>query len=475
LSYPLLNILFVEATLYRTARIRLRPTKGQARRCFGLLRSAGDVRAWILDCNRQLIRWRLRPVVNYQALCRELAGTYFGELDMVGARSILRRYATEWFEAAGRRRKGLRAGFPRRKKALIPIRYYHGTFKLTERQVRLPVARGRPSLRVRLGRPIPYSLSSVRSVTLLAEAGWLYLDVTAEVAVMRHGLDEDRVAGVDLGIIHPFALASQQASLLVSGRALRAEERLHLEDQKRRSKKMGRKAPKKGQRGSRRWRKLRRAMAGAEVRHRRRVRRAHHEAAKAVVEFAINNRISTLVVGDPAGLTTSDWGRAHNLRLRQWRRTHLASCLKDKAAQAGIAIRMVSERGTSSTCPECRSKTSKPKGRNFHCPSCGFSGHRDLVGARNIAARGGGVTSAGALVEHRRAGHPPARRDRRRHLFDAGRSCPAPGCLEAKGSRSRSSGRPLGEASVSSGRFRADRSAPDENQLTRSRPRANVG
>jgi hypothetical protein len=31
------------------------------------------------------------------------------------------------------------------------------------------------------------------------------------------------------------------------------------------------------------------------------------------------------------------------------------------------------------------------------------------------------------LVTHRRAGQPPARRDRRRHLMDRRRSCPAPG------------------------------------------------
>src|SRR5687768_9122381 len=103
-------------TVYRTARIALRTTLSQRRRCFGLLRSAGDVRAWVLDCNRQLRRWRMAPVVSYAALCRELAGVTFGELDMTGARSILRRYSTEWFEAAKRRSKGEKAGFPRRKK-----------------------------------------------------------------------------------------------------------------------------------------------------------------------------------------------------------------------------------------------------------------------------------------------------------------------------------------------------------------------
>jgi hypothetical protein len=39
--------------LHRTAKVRLRLTRRRARRCYGLLRSAGDVWAWLLDSNRQ--------------------------------------------------------------------------------------------------------------------------------------------------------------------------------------------------------------------------------------------------------------------------------------------------------------------------------------------------------------------------------------------------------------------------------------
>jgi hypothetical protein len=51
----------------------------------------------------------LPPLAGYQQLCRELAaagpGT-FGELDSVGARSVLRRYSDAWFAAAKRRKGG---------------------------------------------------------------------------------------------------------------------------------------------------------------------------------------------------------------------------------------------------------------------------------------------------------------------------------------------------------------------------------
>jgi transposase len=317
--------------VHRTARIALRTTPAQRRRCYGLLRSAGDVWAWVIDCNRQLREWRCPQVANFQALCRELTGTSFGELSRHAAEDVLKRYSTAFFEAARRQKLGLRAGFPRRKRGLVPVRFRWGCFGLDESRVRLGVARGAPELWVRLGRAVPYPSGSIRSVTLVAEAGRLYLEVTAEVpvAVESGNLDRSVVAGIDLGIIHPYAVMAGNEGLLVSGRAIRAEERLHLEDTKRRAQKAAAKAPSKGQRGSRRWRRYRASRRRAEARHRRRVRQAHHEAAKAVVAWLVDHKVGTVVMGDPKGITTRDCGHRQNLALRNWRRTHLLGCLSD--------------------------------------------------------------------------------------------------------------------------------------------------
>jgi transposase len=174
----------------RTARIRLRVTRRQADRCYRLLRSAGDLWAWLLDTNRQRFQHGSPPIVGYQALCRELTSLDgFGELSVTGARSVLRRYSDAWFQAAKRRRHGAPAGFPRRKRALVPIRFYNQTFQWEGRRVRLPVAKGHPALWIRLARPIPYPASQVRAVTLMADGGQLWLAVTAAVPVQHHDLD----------------------------------------------------------------------------------------------------------------------------------------------------------------------------------------------------------------------------------------------------------------------------------------------
>jgi IS605 OrfB family transposase len=419
--------------VYRTARCGLRLTRGQRERVFGLLRSAGDVWCAVLELNAWRRRRQDAPLASYRELCRELAaagpGT-FGELDTTGARSVLRRYSDAWFAAAGRRKAGDgTARYPRRRRGLVPLRWYHGTFALDGRVLRIPVAKGCPPLTARLDRQIPYPAGQVRSVTLGYQDGRLYLDVTAEVPVAAYpdgqGPDPAQVAGVDLGIIHPYAVAGPGGQgLLVSGRAIRAEHRQHMRDRRGRSRAAAARAPKPGQLGSRRWRKHRRSHRDAEACHARRVRQAQHEAAKEVIKWAAQHRVGTLVVGDPRGILDLQASRQHNQRTRDWRVGRLIAVLADKAEAAGIAVELVDERGTSSTCPSCARRVPKPAGRVFRCPHCGQDGHRDLVAAASIAARapGGGtipVIPQGTGITHRRAGRHlpgvhPARRDPRR-------------------------------------------------------------
>ncbi len=173
--------------VHRTARIGLRLTRAQRQRCFGLLRSAGDVWACVLEINTWRRRHDARPVAGFHELCRLLAesgpGT-FGELDSTGARSVLRRYSDAWFSAAARRKAGaLEVRFPRRRRVLMPVRWYHGKFALTGRRLRLPTARGCPPLLLRLDRLVPYPAETVRSVTLLFDDGRLWIDVAAELPV----------------------------------------------------------------------------------------------------------------------------------------------------------------------------------------------------------------------------------------------------------------------------------------------------
>jgi IS605 OrfB family transposase len=251
----------------------------------------------------------------------------------------------------------------------MAVRWYHATFTITaDGRVRIPTAAGAPPLWLHLNRALAYPVEAVRSVTLVFDGGLLWLDVTAEVPIATYpdgrAPDRGRVAGVDLGIIHPYAVAGPDGEgLLVSGRAIRAEHRLHLQDRKQRQRAVTGRATQRGQRGLRRWRQFRRRARRAQARHARRVRQAQHEAAKTVIDWARERQVGALTVGDPRGVLDHDAGRRHNLRLRQWQIGRSLRILQDKAVLAGIVVHLVDERGTSSTCPTCARRVPKPKGR----------------------------------------------------------------------------------------------------------------
>ena len=182
----------------------------------------------------------------------------------------------------------------------------------------------------------------------------------------------------------PWAVVTQNAGLLVSGRAIRAENYLHLQDQQARHSKAARRAPKPGQRGRARWRRHRaRLRSREEARHRCRVHHAHHEAT-AVVDFAHQGG-SDLVFGD---LKESP-GRTRVRRISGCGRApHPACSGRNRTRPSWRGSSCAGEqRGTSSTCPACQQRVPKPTGRHFCCPHCRFQGHRDLVGAANIAAK----------------------------------------------------------------------------------------
>ena len=137
----------------------LRVTPRQRRGLLGLLVSAGDVWACVLELNR----WRRQRQDAPLAGSRAVPGAGRrrpGLLRRAGqcrARSVLRRYSDAWFASAARRRGGdAAARFLRRRRAMVPVRWYHGTFSLHGRELRIPVAKGRPPLVVRLDRDLPY-------------------------------------------------------------------------------------------------------------------------------------------------------------------------------------------------------------------------------------------------------------------------------------------------------------------------------
>jgi IS605 OrfB family transposase len=66
----------------------------------------------------------------------------------------------------------------------------------------------------------------------------------------------------------------------------------------------------------------------------------------------------------------------------------LRNTLEQKAEELGLKVWFVDPKGTSQTCPQCGERGERPNRDLFKCPSCGFSCHADIVGAKNILRRG---------------------------------------------------------------------------------------
>src|SRR6266550_8061459 len=70
--------------VHRTARIALRTTPAQRRRCYGLLRSAGDAWAWVIDRNRGLREQDRPEVAKFPALCTHLLACLSDKAELAG-------------------------------------------------------------------------------------------------------------------------------------------------------------------------------------------------------------------------------------------------------------------------------------------------------------------------------------------------------------------------------------------------------
>jgi putative transposase len=63
-----------------------------------------------------------------------------------------------------------------------------------------------------------------------------------------------------------------------------------------------------------------------------------------------------------------------------WSFDYVVRRFRGKAEGYGIEVREVSEYGTSSECPWCRSENITTEGRFFKCLDCGLEANRDAVG-----------------------------------------------------------------------------------------------
>ncbi|TCI51400.1 transposase [Exiguobacterium sp. SH5S13] len=108
-----------------------------------------------------------------------------------------------------------------------------------------------------------------------------------------------------------------------------------------------------------------------------------HKVSRKIVDFAKENKTSVIRLEKLANIRqTARTSRKHNKNLHTWSFYRLATFIMYKAKLEGIKVEYVDPAYTSQTCPSCGERN-KAKDRTYTC-ACGFTKHRDVVGAMNI-------------------------------------------------------------------------------------------
>ena len=293
---------------------------------------------------------------------------------------------------------GIRSRAPWRAKNYRPLSFTRGYGWRVAPDGRLALSFGRGRERILL--PMPTVTDSATGDSV-AVSGWgeirLCWDIDARKWSLHIGYRTSRPAplnayntlAIDEGIINPMALAVATADGLevtvINGREARAVKH-------RRNKAVSelRKRMARCHKGSRRWKKLRKAEKRDSTTATRKLHNIDHQVSRKAADLARRHDTGTIVIGDVRGIERNTrrtekrrFGKNQRRRLSQWSRGRQERYLAEKT---GVDVSHINEAYSSKTCPACLTRN-RPSGRNYQCRGCGFACHRDAVGAINILMR----------------------------------------------------------------------------------------
>ena len=129
-------------------------------------------------------------------------------------------------------------------------------------------------------------------------------------------------------------------------------------------------------------------MAKYRGRERRRVEHIYHKLANQIIDEAKELKASTIVLEELANIRKRiRRSKPINGRLNRWSFRKLQNIIEYKAKLAGLSLKYVNAKGTSSLCPICGGELSPNGCRLMKCPSCGTEQDRDIIAVKNLLRR----------------------------------------------------------------------------------------
>jgi len=265
---------------------------------------------------------------------------------------------------------------PRKRKWYFKVEYKQSAMKLKDGKLRLSNGKGNEPLIL----DWPWELPATVVIHWTGTQYEAIATYETEPHTMPTG---EKVAGIDLGEIHMAVSHDGTETHILNGRHLRSKRQYRNKLQEHLNKKIDRK-----KKGSRRRKKL----IGSKKKQLKKLKHQivdiEHKQTSRLVSTLHTEGVQTVVIGDVRHIRQDlDVGSTNNQKLHQWSHGTVRHLLTYKAERHGMVVALQEESYTSKTCPVCgHRRKSKPQGRVFHCTNkkCGFTWHRDGVGACNI-------------------------------------------------------------------------------------------
>ena len=219
--------------------------------------------------------------------------------------------------------------------------------------------------------------SDIALVELVYDKGQYCLHFVYNVCKPVKSKSEGLV-GVDIGEIHPMVSHDGVITNIFNGRYIRSLYRLRNKVIASFGKKIDR-----CKRHSQRWWHLVKRKWKRIKKIDNQIMDGLHKHTTKFVKLCESRGMGTIVLGDLTGIRENiNYNKKTNQKLQQWAFGKITQLITYKAKALGIKVEVIDESYTSQTCPNCGNRK-KPTNRNYAC-KCGFTYHRDGVGAINI-------------------------------------------------------------------------------------------
>ncbi len=298
------------------------------------------------------------------------------QLHSQSIQDIRQRYFKGWQGFFGLRKKGDKKSKPPHKQK----RYTTTTWKKSAIQYKdgmLRLSNGKDNKPLSIPLPVNVDIDKISVIHLVFNNGQYELHFVYKTEDVEQ-IESDGVMSVDIGEIHPMVCHDGVDTTLFNGRYIRSLYRLRnkvIASFQERISKCVRGSKRFKTLVKRKWKNIRTID--------NQIKDCLHKHTTTFVKLCSKRGIGTIVLGDLTNIRDDvDYRKKSNQKIHQWAFGKITNLITYKAKRLGIKVKLINESYTSQTCPKCMNRK-KVSGREYKC-KCGFTYHRDGIGAINI-------------------------------------------------------------------------------------------